>query len=43
VEGDEDMKAYFLPFSGAFVVFALVFLALNYVIMKLQGLSLVFH
>jgi len=37
------MKSYFLPFCGAFVVFALVFLALDYAIMKLQGLSLIFH
>jgi hypothetical protein len=33
----------FLPFSGALVVFGLMFLALDYVIMKLQGLSLIFH
>jgi hypothetical protein len=32
-----------ISFSGAFVVFALMFLALDYVIMNLQGLSLMFH
>jgi len=37
------MKAYFLPFTGALVVFGLVFLALDFAIMRLQGLSLIFH
>jgi hypothetical protein len=32
-----------MSFSGAFVVFGLVFLALDYVIMEMQGLSLIFH
>lgn len=32
-----------IPFSGALVVFGLMFLALDYVIMNLQGLSLMFH
>ncbi len=32
-----------LPFSGALIVFGLLFLALDYMIMKLQGLSLIFH
>ena len=32
-----------IPFSGALIVFGLMFLALDYVIMNLQGLSLVFH
>ncbi len=37
------MKAYLLPFVGAFVVFGLVFLALDFSMMKLQGLSLAYH
>lgn len=37
------MKSIFLPFSGAFVLFGLLFLALDYVMMSLQGLSLMFH
>jgi len=37
------MKAYFLPFTSALVGFGLVFLALDFAIMKLQGLSLIFH
>lgn len=37
------MKAYLLPFVGAFIVFGLVFLALDFSMMKLQGLSLVYH
>jgi len=36
------MKAYLLPFVGAFVVFAIVFLALDFSIMKLQGLTLIY-
>ena len=36
------MKAYFLPFVGAFVVFGIVFFALDLVMMNLQGLSLMF-
>ncbi|TXT27444.1 MAG: hypothetical protein FD134_42 [Gallionellaceae bacterium] len=37
------MKAYLLPFVGAFVVFGLVFLALDFTMMKLQGLTLIYH
>jgi len=37
------MKAYFLPFVGAFVVFAIVFFALDFSMMKLQGLTLMYH
>ena len=36
------MKAYFLPFVAAFIVFALVFLALDFSMMKLQGLTLIY-
>jgi hypothetical protein len=32
-----------IMFSGAFIVFALVFLALDYTIMSLHGLSLIYH
>jgi len=34
---------FLIPFSGALLVFSLVFLGLDFVIMKLQGLSLIFH
>ena len=37
------MKAYLLPFVGAFIVFALLFLGLDFSMMKLQGLSLIYH
>lgn len=37
------MKDYFLPFVGAFVVFGIVFFALDFAMMSLQGLSLVFQ
>jgi len=37
------MKAYLLPFVGAFIVFGIVFFALDFSIMKLQGLTLVYH
>ena len=36
------MKAYLLPFVGSFVVFALMFFALDFSMMKLQGLALVY-
>jgi hypothetical protein len=37
------MKDYLIPFSVALVVFGLVFLGLDFTIMKLQGLTLIFH
>lgn len=37
------MKSYLLPFAAALIVFGLVFLALDFTIMKLQGLTLIFH
>lgn len=37
------MKAYLLPFIGAFIVFGLVFLGLDFTMMKLQGLTLIYH
>lgn len=37
------MKDYFLPFVGAFIVFGIVFFALDFTMMKLQGLSLMFE
>lgn len=37
------MKAYLLPFVGAFIVFAIVFFALDFSMMKLQGLTLAYH
>ena len=36
------MKAYLLPFIGAFVVFVFVFWALDITIMKLHGLELIY-
>jgi hypothetical protein len=36
------MKANLLPFVAALLVFALVFFALDFTIMKLHGLSLVY-
>lgn len=37
------MKDYFLPFTAAFIICCGGFLALDYAIMSLQGLSLIFH
>lgn len=37
------MKDYLIPFSLALIVFGLVFLTLDFSIMKLQGLTLIFH
>jgi len=37
------MKAYLLPFVAAFIVFCIVFFALDFSMMKLQGLGLVYH
>ena len=37
------MKEYLKPFAIAFAAFGLLFLALDYAIMKLQGLSLIFQ
>ncbi|CAG0998433.1 hypothetical protein BURK2_02830 [Burkholderiales bacterium] len=36
------MKAYVLPFVAALVVFGLVFLGLDFTILKLHGLSLIY-
>jgi hypothetical protein len=37
------MKNYLIPFGIALIAFGLVFLALDFAIMKLQGLTLIFH
>jgi uncharacterized membrane protein len=37
------MKAYLLPLVGALIVFSIVFFALDFSIMKLQGLTLIYH
>ncbi len=37
------MREYVIPFTIALVVFGLAFLALDFSIMKLQGLTLIFH
>lgn len=37
------MKAYLVPFIAAFLVFGIVFLALDFSVMKLQGLALIYR
>lgn len=37
------MKDYLLPFAAAFVVFGILFLALDFSMMKLQGLALIYR
>jgi hypothetical protein len=37
------MKDYMVPFAAAFVFCGLAFLALDFAVMNLQGLSLFFH
>jgi uncharacterized membrane protein len=37
------MKAYLFPLVGALIAFSIVFFALDFSIMKLQGLTLVYH
>jgi hypothetical protein len=37
------MKDHLIPFTIALIVFGLAFLALDFSIMKLQGLTLIFH
>jgi hypothetical protein len=37
------MKAYLLPFVVAVIVFGIVFLSLDFTIMKLHGLTLIYH
>lgn len=37
------MKDYFIPFVAGFVVCGAGFLAIDYAIMSLQGLSLIYH
>lgn len=39
----EEMKDYLAPFCVAFVAFALVFFALDWVMMDVQGLPLFFE
>ena len=36
------MKDYLLPFVGAFVVCAAAFLVMDYAVMAMQGLNLIF-
>jgi len=38
-----SMKAHFLPFVAALVVFGIVFFALDFSVMKLQGLALIYR
>jgi hypothetical protein len=42
-ESKAGIKAYAVPFVVGFAVAALLFLGLDYVIMSLQGLSLIFE
>jgi len=37
------MKVYLLPFVAALLVFGIVFLALDFSVMKLQGLALIYR
>jgi len=37
------MKIYLVPFVASFLVFGIVFLALDFSVMKLQGLALIFR
>lgn len=37
------MKAYLKPLAAAFIVFGIVFLALDFSVMKLQGLTLIYR
>lgn len=37
------MKDYLLPFVGALIVFGIVFFALDFSMLKLQGLTLIYH
>jgi hypothetical protein len=43
LEGEKRVKSYLVPFAVAFVVCGGVFLGIDYAIMNLQGLSLIFH
>ncbi len=38
-----DIRGYFFPFVGALIVFTGGFLLLDFVLMNMQGLSLIFH
>ena len=42
-DGSVEMKDYMVPFAAAFVLCSVVFLALDFAVMNLQGLSLFFH
>jgi hypothetical protein len=37
------MKGYLVPLLAAFTFFAIAFLALDFTIMKLHGLTLIYH
>lgn len=37
------MKDYLLPFVGAFIVFGIMFFALDFSMMNLQGLTLTYN
>ena len=38
-----DAKGYLVPFIVAFAVFAAAFLVIDFILMRAQGLSLIFH
>ena len=37
------MRDYLLPFIAAFIVFGIVFLALDFSVLKLHGLALIYR
>ena len=39
----KEMKKTVMPFATAFVAFAAAFLALDYAVMAMQGLTLIFQ
>jgi len=41
--GHNGVKNYLKPLIAAFVVFGIIFLALDFSVMKLQGLSLIYR
>ncbi len=38
-----ELKGYIVPFAAAFLVFAVGFVTLDYAVMRLQGLSLIYQ
>lgn len=38
-----ELKSYIVPFTAALLVFAVCFVTLDYAVMRLQGLSLIYQ